>query len=153
MGEGQPDAQPPLELKAVTHQVNALKEQVFRAKARLYLLKEAVLHSIIAASRVIIRHKDDMGDSFRLVRLLYVLDGQELLSESDDSGALDSDEPRDIFEGSLTPGDHTLSVHLQYRGHGYGVFSYLEGYTFDVKSSHTFTVVEGEKFTTHRSRI
>jgi hypothetical protein len=42
------------------------------------------------------------------------------------------------------PGDHTLSVVLQYRGHGYGIFSYLKGYSFKVRSSRTFTVGEGK---------
>ncbi len=30
------------------------------------------------------------------------------------------------------------------RGHGYGVFSYLRGYKFQVPSSHTFTITEGK---------
>ena len=46
--------------------------------------------------------------------------------------------------GSVPPGDHTLQVLLQLRGHGYGVFSYLRGYRFEVKSSHSFTVTEGK---------
>ena len=31
-----------------------------------------------------------------------------------------------------------------YRGHGYGVFKYLNKYTFTVRSSHTFTAQEGK---------
>ena len=30
------------------------------------------------------------------------------------------------------------------RGHGYGVFSYLRGYQFEVKGVHSFTVTEGK---------
>jgi hypothetical protein len=44
----------------------------------------------------------------------------------------------------VPPGDHTLQVMLKLRGHGYGVFSYLRGYKFDVKSAHSFTVTEGK---------
>jgi hypothetical protein len=36
---------------------------------------------------------------------------------------------------------------MVYRGNGYGVFSYLEGYKFKVQSSHTFNA-EGGKVTT-----
>ena len=42
------------------------------------------------------------------------------------------------------PGDHTLSTVLHYRGHGYGIFSYLRGYSFKTRSSRTFTVNEGK---------
>jgi hypothetical protein len=41
-------------------------------------------------------------------------------------------------------GDHTLQVALTFQGNGYGVFSYLRGYKFEVKSSHAFTAVEGK---------
>ena len=36
---------------------------------------------------------------------------------------------------------------LEYRGHGYGIFSYLKGYRFKVSSSHTFTAAEGKATT------
>jgi hypothetical protein len=36
---------------------------------------------------------------------------------------------------------------LELRGHGYGVFSYLRGYRFEVRSSHSFTVTEGKAVT------
>ena len=59
-------------------------------------------------------------------------------------GALSSQKEIPIFKGSIPPGDHTLQVLIQLRGHGYGVFSYLRGYQFEVKSSHSFTVTEGK---------
>jgi hypothetical protein len=37
-----------------------------------------------------------------------------------------------------------VSVKLVYRGHGFGVFSYLEGYKFKVQSSHTFNAEAGK---------
>jgi hypothetical protein len=33
---------------------------------------------------------------------------------------------------------------LKLRGHGYGVFSYLRGYKFNVPATHSFTVTEGK---------
>jgi hypothetical protein len=35
-------------------------------------------------------------------------------------------------------------VVLKLRGHGYGVFSYLRGYKFNVPATHSFTVTEGK---------
>ncbi|MCA9602180.1 MAG: dihydrolipoamide acetyltransferase, partial [Myxococcales bacterium] len=48
---------------------------------------------------------------------------------------------------SIVPGEHTLTVNLEYQGYGHGVFTYLKGYRFKVKSSHTFTVPEGRSGT------
>ncbi len=47
----------------------------------------------------------------------------------------------------MPPGDHTIQVALSFQGNGYGVFSYLRGYKFDVKSSHAFTAIEGKTLT------
>lgn len=44
----------------------------------------------------------------------------------------------------MTPGNHQVSVQLVYRGHGYGLFSYLEGYKFRVQSSSAFSVEPGK---------
>ena len=33
---------------------------------------------------------------------------------------------------------------MNLQGNGYGVFSYLRGYRFEVRSSHSFTAVEGK---------
>jgi hypothetical protein len=36
---------------------------------------------------------------------------------------------------------------LEYRGHGYGIFSYLKGYRFRVRSNYSFTAPEGKAIT------
>jgi hypothetical protein len=48
-------------LRSLEKNVNELKEQIFRTKARLNLLKETVLGGVIGASRAIIHHKNEMG--------------------------------------------------------------------------------------------
>lgn len=133
-------------LRGLEKNVNELKEQIFRTKARLNLLKETVLGGVIGASRAIIRHKNEMGSSFRLVTAAYALDGVQIYSKTDDSGRLADTQEFDIYNGAIQPGSHTLSVSLVYQGNGFGVFSYLKGYKFKVKSSHTF--VAGESKTT-----
>jgi hypothetical protein len=45
------------------------------------------------------------------------------------------------------PGEHTLTVNLEYRGHGYGMFNYLKGYRFKVRSTYSFTAPEGKAVT------
>ena len=134
-----------VELKNLEQKVNELKEKIFRSKARLNLLKETVLHGVIAGSKAIIRHKNEMGTSFRLVKLVYSMDGAEIYAKADDGGALDKMKDFEVFNGSIVPGNHTVSVLMVFRGHGYGIFSYLKGYKFTVRSSHTFTAGEGRQ--------
>jgi hypothetical protein len=137
------DAPPNVRLRRLEQRVQALKEQAWRVKARVGMLKEAVLGGGIGA-RAGITHQNKMGGSFRLIKLVYALDGTQVFARSDDTGKLHEQKTIDILSGPIAPGNHTISVLMLYRGHGYGVFAYLKSYKFTVRSSHTFTVSEGK---------
>ncbi|MCG8424512.1 MAG: dihydrolipoamide acetyltransferase [Proteobacteria bacterium] len=132
-----------LRLRRLEQRVQALKERAWRAKARVGMLKEAVLGGGVGANATIV-HKNKMGGSFRLVKLVYALDGTQIFARSDDSGALHKNKEFEVLTGPIAPGSHTISVLALYRGHGYGVFKYLTKYKFTVRSSHTFTASEGK---------
>ena len=131
-------------LRDLEQNVNELKEQIFRSKARLSLLAETVLQGVVAGAQARILHENKMGSSYKLVKVLYALDGAPILNKADEEGGLGEKESFDVYNGSIVPGEHTLTVQLEYRGHGYGIFSYLRGYRFKVSSSHTFTAQEGK---------
>jgi hypothetical protein len=131
-------------LRTLEKNVNELKEQIFRTKARLNLLKETVLGGVIGASRAYIKHKNEMGSSFRLVKAAYALDGVQIYSKSDDTGRLAEMTDFEIYNGAIQPGSHTLTVVLLYQGNGFGVFSYLKGYKFTAKSSQSFVAAESK---------
>ncbi len=132
-------------LHDLERRVNELKEQIFRSKARLNLLKETVLHGVIAGSRALITHRNEMGSTYTLIKLVYALDGAEIFAKSDENGHIADTQEFEIFNGNIVPGNHTLSVLMVYQGNGYGVFSYLKGYKFNVKDSHTFAAAEGKQ--------
>jgi hypothetical protein len=134
-------------LRDLEQRINELKEQIFRSKARLSLLAETVLQGVVAGSQARIVHENKMGNSYRLVKVVYALDGAPIFNKADEEGALGDQNEFDIYNGSIVPGEHTLTVKLEYRGHGYGIFSYLKGYRFKVSSSHTFTAPEGKALT------
>jgi len=134
-------------LRDLEQRINELKEQIFRSKARLSLLAETVLQGVVAGSQARIVHENKMGNSYKLVKVVYSLDGAPIFNKSDEDGGLGDVEAFDIYNGSMVPGEHTLSVRFEYRGHGYGIFSYLKGYRFKVSSSHTFTAPEGKALT------
>jgi hypothetical protein len=144
-GSGQMDgATYQVRLRELEQRVDELKEQIRRSHTRLSLLSETILSGGVGGARVEIRFANEMSNIFRLNRALFVLDGAVQYNKQDDTGALAAQKEIPIFQGSVPPGDHTLQVLLQFRGYGYGMFSYLRGYRFEVKSTHSFTVTEGK---------
>jgi hypothetical protein len=138
------DQQFELKIKGIEEQVNDLKEKIFRTKSRLLLLQETVLGGNISSSaKAVIFHENDMGSSFVLESAAYALDGAAIFTKVDNGGDLSDKQNFEIFNGQIVPGNHQISVRLVYRGHGYGLFTYLEGYKFKVQSSYTFDAEPG----------
>lgn len=133
-----------IRMRGLEERVNTLKEKIFRSKARLMLLRETVLNGAIAGAKAVIIHQNDMGAAFVLESVSYALDGAPIYTKNDTTGDLNDQDRIELFNGSIVPGNHNLSVQLVYRGSGYGVFSYLRGYTFRIKSSYAFTAEEGK---------
>lgn len=135
-----------IRVKTMEEQVNDLKEKIFRTKARLLLLQESVLGggSISQGAKAVLVHRNEMGSSFYLESVAYALDGAPVYTKVDVDGDLDKKEEFEIFNGRIVPGQHQIAVKLQFRGHGFGIFSYLEGYKFKVQSSYTFDAEPGK---------
>lgn len=131
-------------LRALEQRINELKEQIFRSKARLSLLAETVLQGVVAGSQAKIVHENKMSSTFRLVKVSYALDGARIFNRADDEGGLGQREQFEVYSGNIVPGEHNLTVNLEYRGYGSGIFSYLQGYRFRVRSAYTFTAPEGK---------
>lgn len=145
---------PPTEIDAGTYavrlrdleqRINELKEQIFRSKARLSLLAETVLEGVVGGGQTVILFENHMSQSYRLVRAVFAIDGAPIFNKADEGGSLGEQKEFDVYNGSIVPGEHTLTVNLEYRGHGFGVFSYLKGYRFKVRSTYTFLVPEGKQ--------
>ena len=128
-------------------EVDDLKDRIFRSKARLTLLKETVLQGVLGGSRVILAHRNLMGTQFRLVKIAVYLDGAQVFarndtSQSDRRGTLDQEDEVVYYDGNLVPGPHTITIEVAYQGRGFGIFSYLNDYSFDSRSEHGFTAPE-----------
>ena len=136
-------------LRDLEQRINELKEQIFRSKARLSLLAETVLEGVVGGGQAVIIHENRMSQSYKLVRVVYALDGAPIFTKADEEGSLGEQKEFEVYNGSIVPGEHTLTVNLEYRGHGYGVFAYLKGYRFKVRSTYTFAVPEGRVSTVH----
>ena len=137
------------QLRELEEKVVTLKEKIFRSKTRLLLLKERILNDVIAEAKVVIQHVDDMGSSFKPVKVHYRLDGESLRMIDNTNGSLDTDEPVEIFTGNVGPGNHSLTVEMVYRGDSM-IFTYLRDYLFKLRASYTFYATKG-KITTIQS--
>jgi hypothetical protein len=134
-------------LRDLEQRVDDLKDQIRRSHTRLALLSDTILGGGASGSRSEIDFRNEMSSAFQLTKALVVLDGQLQYNRQDDSGALADQKEIPIYTGSVPPGDHTIQVSLTFQGNGFGVFSYLRGYKFQVKSSHSFTAIEGKALT------
>ncbi len=134
-------------LRDLEARVDELKDQIRRSHTRLALLSDTILGGGAAGSRSEVQFQNEMSSAFRLTKALFVIDGTVQYNRADDTGALAEQKEIPIFSGSIPPGDHTVQVLLNFQGNGYGVFTYLRGYKFEVKSSHSFTAVEGKTLT------
>jgi len=132
-----------VKLRQMAERVSTLKELVSQTKIRLNLLKESVLGQTTAASELVIIQDNRMGSSFRLVAYRYLLDGKQLEAKADLTGKASEKGTRSIYAGPAVDGVHILTVEFVYRGHGFGVFSYLRGYRYRIRSSFRFKVAVG----------
>jgi hypothetical protein len=131
-------------LRDLEQRVDELKDQVRRSHTRLALLSDTILGGGASGSRAEVQFENEMSSAFQLIKAVFVVDGQVQYSRADETGALSDQKDIPIYSGNLPPGDHTIQLDLTFQGNGYGVFSYLRGYKFEVKSGHAFTVGEGK---------
>ena len=132
-----------IKMKNLEEKVNQLKENIFRSKARLMLLQETILHGVIAGSKAVIIHKNDMGGAYNLESVAYYLDGAPIFGRIDIDGSLSSDEEIEIYNGTIEPGNHLLAAYVVYRGSS-PLFVYVEGIQVKLKASHAFKAEEGK---------
>jgi hypothetical protein len=131
-------------MRRLEQKTQALKERAWQLKARVQMLKEQMLGGGVGAQAVI-AHASEMGASFRLIKLIYSLDGTQVFARTDDTAeSLYKAKGFDVFAGPISPGNHNLTAIATYRGHGYGVFEYLSKYTFTAKGNQAFTAGEGK---------
>lgn len=132
------------QLRTLQRGTSELRAQVGESHRRLAVIAMRLFDRVDGA-RVTIRHRNEVGPFYRLLSVTYAIDGQPVFHRSDDTGALGRSAELEIHDGILPPGEHTLSVVLRYVGDGGEVLSYLEGYRFAVRSSHSFVGVAGQE--------
>ncbi len=132
-----------LRLKTLERRVAELKEQVFKSKARLSLLAETVISGALTGAKAVVYHVNEMGSMFEINQIVYSLDGAPIFSKTKEDG-LETVDRIKIFDAAMVPGDHTLSVRVEYAGKSGGLFNYVAGYKWNLKQSFSFQAQEGK---------
>lgn len=130
-------------LRDIDREMTGLSNDITASHARLREITSMVLDQSGGGAQLIIDHQNEMGSTFRLVRASYSLDGAAVATRTDDNGSLADLTNFAVYNGRVAQGEHTLTVSLEYQGNGYGIFSYIRGYTFRARSVQNFTVPEG----------
>ena len=130
------------QLNAFRLRIEALRSKLGGVEARVAGLKQTVLVGAVMATRARLVHRNEMSGSFRLEKAVYRLDGEVIFSRESDDELSDSDEIV-LFDGPLKAGAHAVDVEMVFRGSAVGVFTYLQGYKFNVRSRYQLDVVEG----------
>lgn len=131
-------------LREIDGEMTSLSNDITAAHTRLQQLTATVLSQVGGGgAQLIIEHQNDMGSTFRLARATYSLDGSTIGTRTDEGGSLAEQRTFPVFDGRITSGEHTLTVSLEYQGNGFGIFSYIRGYTFRARSVQAFSVPEG----------
>lgn len=131
--------------KVLEERVNDLKEKIVRTKYRIAILADTVLGSAsTSGAKLALWHRNELGSSYVLVSAAYTLDGAPLYTKVDETGDLNEREEFVVFDQRIVPGQHQMAVRYELRGHGYGVFSYLEGLRLKLTASYAFNVEPGK---------
>ena len=124
--------------------MDELREDIFRSRSRLFLLREHILEETLGGAQAVITHVNDLGRAFKLVSVVYSLDGNQIYSAHADGSDIENQERVEMLKASSLPGAHNLSVQLVVQGRGRGIFAYPKSYRYTITTSHAFTVDSGQ---------
>lgn len=133
-----------LRMDEIQSGMNELREDVFRSRSRLFLLREQVLNDSLGGAQAVITHVNDLMRSFNIVSVVYSLDGTQIYSAHRDGSDIKNQKRVELLRRSVLPGAHNLSVQMVVQGRGRGFFAYPKDYTYTITTSHAFTVDTGQ---------
>ena len=101
-----------------------------------------------ASAELSLLFQDQVGPAYKFNSIQIELDGESIFEQKieEEENPFEKDAVH-AFRGSFVSGEHHLQVMLVYKSVTFGVFEYLSGYRFNMKSSHTFSLKPGKTIT------
>lgn len=124
--------------------MDELREDIFRSRSRLFLLREQILEESLGGAQTVISHVNEFGKAFDVVSVVYSLDGNQIYAAHADGSDIENQKRVELIKTSVLPGAHNLSVQLVIQGGGRGIFAYPKAYRYTITTSHAFTIDSGQ---------
>lgn len=136
------------DIEVVPDLIDRMKDDVLNQKSQMLLFRQLIVSENVEAMfpTVTIHHLNEMGSRYKIVSLVYTLDGETVYSyygDQRDKKALGR--KVQVFKGPLVPGTHKLMVDVVYKGNDTGVFSYINDYKIPVHRERKLKVTKGRK--------
>ena len=106
------------------------------------LIKERLLNNVIAESKLLLRHRNDLSDSFVVEEIIYYLDDNKIYFGDARTGDLENAKIFNAYDGNVVPGHHELAVECVLSGNS-ALFPYMDEFRFRIRSSYTFFAPRG----------
>lgn len=129
-------------IQGLEKKIDSLRGQIQDTKSMLLDLGEDISKGFVTSTKLLILHKNALGPAFSIENIEYKLDGFTVYA-NDDAKKLSAGADLVVFDASVLPGNHTLDVVYTLRGTGYGVFTYMEEYKFDLRNQYYFAAPKG----------
>jgi hypothetical protein len=139
-------AAPPLplgsQLKSLDERLEDLADQIRKSQTRITRLGEALFSGGGASARTTVKLENQLSRAFVVTHVLVLLDGAVLVNKFDRGGDLADQVEIPVYDGLVQPGDHTVQVLVDMQGNGSRGFPYFKAFKYQVRSTHSFTVVD-----------
>jgi hypothetical protein len=106
------------------------------------LIKERLLNNVIAESKLLLRHRNNLSDSFVVEEIIYYLDDNKIYFGDARTGDLENAKIFNAYDGNVVPGHHELAVECVLAGNS-SLFPYMDEFRFRIRSSYTFFAPRG----------
>lgn len=130
-------------LRDLEKKIDALRGQIQDTKGLLLDLGDDISRGFVTSTKLLVVHQNRLGAAFHIESIEYKLDGFTVYANHDPA-KIAAHAELVVFDASVLPGNHTLDAVYTLRGTGYGVFTYMEAYKFDMRNQYYFAAPRGK---------
>jgi hypothetical protein len=131
------------DMQKLEKKIDLLRGQIQDTKSLILNLGENISKGFVTSTKLLVVHNNLLGSAFEIESIEYKLDGFTVYSNNDPE-KIKASEQMVIFDASVLPGNHTLDAIYTLRGTGYGVFTYMEEFKFDMRNQYYFAAPRGK---------
>ena len=137
------EAQDAARLQQVEKRITLLRGQIQDLKSQILTLGDDRSKGFVTTTKLLVVGKNTLGSGFAFESIEYKLDGFTVYANHDPK-RLAAQGEFIVYDASVLPGNHTLDAVYTLRATGYGVFTYMKEYNFDLRNQYHFATPRGK---------